>query len=199
VAGGDRGRNPSAFNDDPRNPVEQVSWEDAQGFIDELSARVQGLQARLPTEAEWEYACRAGRDTPFSFGENITPEQVNYNGQYPYAGGKKGLHRERTVPVGSLPPNAWGLYEMHGNVWEWCADWYGGYASEPQVDSSGPAEGADRVLRGGSWILYGRLCRSALRSGIEPSFRNGYFGFRLARGQAASPGEGKTNRPFADE
>jgi formylglycine-generating enzyme required for sulfatase activity len=185
------GKNPSAFQDDPRNPVEQVSWEDAQGFIDELNARVPGLEARLPTEAEWEYACRAGTTTPFSFGENVTPEQVNYDGNAPYAGGKKGLSRGRTVPVVSLPPNAWGLYEMHGNVWEWCADWYGGYPSEPQVDPRGPAEGANRVLRGGSWFILGRLCRSAYRRGGGPAGRLNDFGFRLARGQGASPGEGK--------
>ena len=182
------GENPSMFKDDPRNPVEQVSWEDAQRFVAELNGRVAGLLARLPTEADWEYACRAGTTTPFSFGENITPEQVNYNGEYPYPGGKEGLYRERTVPVGSLPPNPWGLYEMHGNVLEWCEDWYGDYPSGPQVDPRGPATGALRVLRGGSWYGDGRLCRSAYRGGDVPGSRSHIFGFRLALGQA-SPGE----------
>ena len=187
------GDNPSHFQDDPRNPVEQVSWEDEQDFIAELNTRVPGLQVRLPSEAEWEYACRAGTKTPFSFGENITPEQVNYDGNNPYAGGKKGLYRERTVPVGSLPPNPWGLYEMHGNVWEWCEDWYGNYPSGPQVDPRGPAAGASRVLRGGSWNDFGRYCRSALRASYEPVNRFADLGFRLALGQA-SAGEGEPGR-----
>jgi formylglycine-generating enzyme required for sulfatase activity len=185
------GENPSRFRDDPRNPVEQVSWEDAQRFIAALNERVPGLEARLPSEAEWEYACRAGTTTPFSFGENITPEQVNYNGDYPYAGGKKGLNRERTVPVGSLPANAWGLYEMHGNVWEWCEDWYGEYPGGPQVDPRGPATGAGRVLRGGSWHGLGRYCRSANRFRYGPANRDSYLGFRLARGSSASQGQGQ--------
>jgi formylglycine-generating enzyme required for sulfatase activity len=186
--------NPSTFKDDPRNPVETVSWEDAQRFIAALNARVPGLQARLPTEAEWEYACRAGTTTPFSFGENITPEQVNYHGGYPYAGGKEGLNRQRTVPVASLPANPWGVYEMHGNVWEWCQDWYGEYPSGPQVDPRGPAEeGAERVLRGGSWISFGRYCRSAYRFWFVPAGRYSYLGFRLARGQGASQGQGQAS------
>ncbi|MER2517239.1 MAG: formylglycine-generating enzyme family protein, partial [Candidatus Accumulibacter phosphatis] len=125
------GANPSEFQDDVRNPVENVSWRDVQAFLSELNRRMPGLQARLPSEAEWEYACRAGTTTPFSFGDDISPEQVNYNGDSPYAGGEKGLNREKTVPVGSLPANPWGLYEMHGNVWEWCADWYGDYPTAP--------------------------------------------------------------------
>jgi hypothetical protein len=145
------GAKPSYFKDDARNPVENVSWDEVQAFLSELNRRVPGLQARLPSEAEWEYACRAGTTTPFSFGDNITPEQVNYDGNYPYAGGEKGLYRQKTVPAGSLPANPWGLYEMHGNVWEWCADWYGDYPNTPQVDPTGPQTGASRVLRGGSW------------------------------------------------
>jgi formylglycine-generating enzyme len=175
--------NPSDFKDDPRNPVETVSWDDAQRFIGQLNERVSGLNACLPTEAQWEYACRAGTTTAFSFGENITSEQVNYDGNHPYSGGKKGLYRERTVPVGSLPPNAWGLYEMHGNVWEWCEDWFENYASDAQVDPRGPREGALRVLRGGSWFDYGRFVRSAVRSGNGPGDRSGSIGFRLALGQ----------------
>jgi formylglycine-generating enzyme required for sulfatase activity len=178
--------NPSEFTDNPRNPVERVGWDDTQHFIAELNRRIAGLQARLPTEAEWEYACRAGTTTPFSFGENIRPEQVNYNGGLPYAGGAKGLNRERTVPVGSLPPNPWGLYEMHGNVWEWCGDWYGEYPNEPQIDPHGPENGVRRVLRGGSWFFLGGNARSADRNWRGPGIRGSGVGFRLALGQAAS-------------
>jgi len=182
------GDNPSQFKDDPANPVETVSWDDVQTFIDRLNALVPGLAAGLPSEAQWENACRAGTTTPFSFGKNITPEQVNYSGSHPYADGKKGLSRGHTVPVRSLPPNPWGLYEMHGNVWEWCADWYGDYPAEPQTDPSGPPEGVLRVLRGGSWGDDGRFCRAADRDGYEPGFRGGFIGFRLAPGQRPGPG-----------
>jgi sulfatase modifying factor 1 len=182
------GSNPSKFKDDPRNPVEQVSWNNVQAFIVELERRLPRLQVRLPTEAEWEYACRAGTTTPFSFGDQITSELVNYDGNYPYAGGEKGLYRERTVPVASLPPNPWGLYEMHGNVWEWCADWCGDYPMEPQVNPQGPQSGGHRVLRGGSWLLNGRYVRSATRIGYEPGGRDVYYGFRLALGQVLPAG-----------
>ena len=191
VMGSNPSRNPSRFQVDPRNPVEQVSWNDVQEFLEKLDRRVPGLDARLPSEAEWEYACRAGTTTAFSFGANITPEQVNYNGNHPYAGGKKGLYREKTVPVASLPANAWGLYEMHGNVWEWCADWYGDYPSTPQTDPHGAVTGDQRVLRGGSWGGDGRNVRSASRNYNEPGVRdfNFNFGFRLApgRGRPAEP------------
>ena len=178
--------NPSYFKDDKNNPVEQVSWDQVQWFIEALNIRVPGLNACLPTEAQWEYACRAGTKTSFSFGENITPEQVNYNGKYPYAGGKKGQDRETTVSVKTLPPNPWGLCEMHGNVWEWCQDWYGtDYGTEAVTDPVGPEKGENRVLRGGSWIYYGRHVRSAYRGMIVPGNRSSYFGFRFALGQAA--------------
>src|SRR5919109_3308697 len=162
------GENPAYFKDDASNPVEQVSWNSVQEFIARLNSLVPELKARLPTEAQWEYACRAGTTTPFSFGKNITPEQVNY----------KGLYRGKTVPVKSLPPNPWGLYEMHGNVWEWCQDWYGDYPAEPGVDPIGPSEGADRVLRGGSWNDFGRRVRSASRYGYGPGARYHGIGFR---------------------
>ena len=179
------GDNPGRFADDPRNPVERVSWDDVQSFIDQLNRLIPGLRARLPSEAEWECACRAGTTTPFSFGDDITAEQVNYDGSRPYAGGKKGVYRGRTVPVGSLPPNAWGLHEMHGDVWEWCADWYGRYSAGEQIDPRGPETGDDRVLRGGSWFLSGRSVRSACRRGRGPGDRTLYLGFRLALGQRA--------------
>ncbi len=175
------GSTSSATGDD--RPVEQVSWNNAQDFITKLNQAVPGLNIRLPTEAEWEYACRAGTQTPFWFGDNITPARVNYDGNYPYAGGQKGEYRKQTVDVKALPCNAWGLYQMHGNVWEWCQDRYGAYSAEAVTDPSGPDSGGSRVLRGGSWLNYGRLVRSAYRLRYTPVSRSGDFGFRLARGQ----------------
>ncbi|WMP16967.1 SUMF1/EgtB/PvdO family nonheme iron enzyme [Thiothrix lacustris] len=176
------GNNPADFSDDLRNPVEQVSWDHTQGFIQQLNGVVSGLKAKLPTEAQWEYACRAGSTSPFSFGTNITPEQVNYDGNYPYAGGKKGLYREKTVPVKSLPANPWGLYEMHGNVWEWCQDWYGSYPAEPVRNPEGSQTGVRRVVRGGSWDDFGGYVRSAIRFRYDPANRRDFIGFRLALG-----------------
>ena len=171
---------PSHFKGDDR-PVEQVSWNDVQGFLRRLEGLVPGVVADLPTEAEWEYACRAGMTTPFSFGETITPEQVNYDGNYPYAGGAKGLYREETVPVGSLPANAWGLHEMHGNVWEWCADGHRTYGEESVEDPRGSEnEGAPRVSRGGSWGANAGWARSACRGAIHPGGAFSHLGFRLS-------------------
>jgi len=181
------GSNPSRFRDDGENPVEQVSWNEVQEFLARLNGQVEGLGARLPTEAEWEYGCRAGTATPFWFGHTITPEQVNYDGNHPYAGGAQGLYRQRTVPVKALPANGWGLYQMHGNVWEWCADGYGAYGDGEAIDPVGPAASANRVLRGGSWFSYGRHSRSACRLRYVPGYRNVYIGFRLALGPGASP------------
>jgi formylglycine-generating enzyme required for sulfatase activity len=166
------GGNPSSFKGLDR-PVEQVSWNDVQEFLGKINERVLGLNLVLPSEAQWEYACRAGEKTPFSFGETITPEQVNYNGNHPYRGGKKGLYREETVSVASLPPNPWGLYEMHGNVWEWCADhWHTSYEGAPSDGSAwiqpSAAPGADRVLRGGSWNDDAQSVRSAYRLANDP-------------------------------
>ncbi len=174
--------NPSHFQDHPQNPVENVSWHDAQGFIAELNRRLPGLQARLPSEAEWEYACRAGTTTAFSCGDQLTTEQANYHGAYPCVGGERGLYRQRTVPVASLPPNPWGLYEMHGNVWEWCADWYEEYPTAAQIDPRGPPFGKMRVLRGGTWSDPARYARSANRSRIEAAYRPRSSGFRIALG-----------------
>jgi sulfatase modifying factor 1 len=187
------GESPSGFPEDEL-PVEQVSWTDVtERFLPALNWRVPGLEARLPSEAQWEYACRAGTGTPFWFGENISPEQVNYNGNYPYANGPKGEFRQRTVAVKALPANGWGLYQMHGNVREWCADWLGAYPREAVVDPTGPDEGRERVLRGGGWSVGGGSCRSADRYGFDPGNRFRNFGFRLARGpsprQAGSAGE----------
>jgi formylglycine-generating enzyme required for sulfatase activity len=187
------GNNPSNFQENPSNPVEKVSWNDIQDFIQKLNARIPGLQAKLPTEAQWEYACRAGTTTPFSFGDNITPEQVNYDGNRPYANGKKGLYREKTVPVKSLPANLWGLYEMHGNVWEWCQDaWQEKLSAASVIDPEGVAggdqdAGVERVVRGGSWFSNGGLVRSAIRSRGDPAKRDFNAGFRLALGLELQP------------
>ena len=148
-----------------------------------------GLEAGLPSEAQWEHACRAGTETPFWHGEQITPEQVNYHGSYPYNGGEKGEYRKKTMPVKTFEPNGWGLYEMHGNVWEWVADEYVGYTGGAVIDpkagpelqgEKGAAGGRRRVQRGGSWLVNGRLCRSASRYASPPGGRARNFGFRLA-------------------
>jgi len=179
------GNNPARFKEDEQQPVEQISWEDVQEFLQQLNTLIPGLAAQLPTEAQWEYACRAGTRTPFSFGDNITPEQVNYDGEYPYAEGKQGLDREKTVPVKSLPANPWGLYEMHGNVWEWCQDWFADYPQVVVADPEGAETGTDRVLRGGSWFFSGGGgARSALRDAGAPDSRGLIIGFRFAPGQA---------------
>jgi len=137
---------------------------------------------RLPTEAEWEYACRAGTTTPFSTGNNITTSQANYDGNYPYNNNAKGTYREKTTPVGSFAANRWGLYDMHGNVWEWCWDWYGEYKNEAQTNPTGAVSGASRVIRGGGWNSNaGGSVRSASRSDGYPSGRYANIGFRLVR------------------
>lgn len=173
------GGNPSGFEGKDR-PVEKVSWNDVQDFIKRLNELVPDAGFRLPTEAEWEYACRAGTTTPFWFGDQITTDQVNYDGNYPYAGGPKGKYRKETVPVKALPCNGWGLYQMHGNVWEWCKDWYDDYPTGTVVDPIGPATGRWRVLRGGCWLGHGGNARSADRYHAVPGVRDRRVGFRLA-------------------
>ncbi len=173
------GDNSSRFKGDDR-PVEKVSWEAAQAFIHTLNQQLLGLGLALPTEAQWEYACRANTQTPFHFGDNITPEQVNYNGKHPYAEGEKGLYRQKTILVKALPCNAWGLYQMHGNVREWCQDWFGSYQREASIDPTGATEGTYRVVRGGSWFDLVRFVRSAYRTDDTPGLRGGSIGFRCA-------------------
>ncbi len=174
------GDNPSRFRGKKR-PVEMVSWEDCQAFCTKLSER-DGKHCGLPSEAEWEYACRAGTTTPFHFGETISTDQANYNGNYPYNKGEKGEYRNRTMSVGSFPPNAWGLFDMHGNVWEWCQDEYTSYEDQNTksiLDTENKGENA-RVLRGGSWYYYAWNCRAASRSRDAPGYRYGINGFRVA-------------------
>ncbi|MBP7431739.1 MAG: SUMF1/EgtB/PvdO family nonheme iron enzyme [Candidatus Hydrogenedentes bacterium] len=175
------GNNPSYFKGDPLLPVETVSWEVCQEFIEKLNGRVSGGGFRLPTEAQWEYACRAGTTTPFPFGQTISTEQGNYDGNYTYGNGRKGVYREKTLLVGSFPANAWGLHEMHGNLWEWCSDWFGDYASGTVTDPAGPSSGNCRVVRGGSWDREPGFCRSAFRLGATPDSRNAHYGVRLSR------------------
>ncbi len=162
-------------------PVENVSWEEAVEFCARLSRKT-GRHYGLPTEAEWEYAARAGVQTPFAFGETITPVLVNYDGNYPYGGATIGERRRKTVLVGSLKvANAFGLYDLHGNVWEWCHDWYGPYIAQQQNNPTGPSSaGEGRVLRGGSWLVSGWYCRAALRGWNTPGGRSDSIGFRVA-------------------
>ncbi|TAG97667.1 MAG: hypothetical protein EAZ09_06575 [Oscillatoriales cyanobacterium] len=174
------GNNPSRFEREKR-PVEKVSWNNAVAFCKKLS-QTTGKTYRLFSEAEWEYACRAGTTTPFHFGETITPELVNYDGSNPYGNAPKGKYRQETTDVGSFPPNAFGLYDMHGNVWEWCSDKrHSNYDGAPTDGSSWEiGQNHHRLLRGGSWYYNPRICRSAIRDGsIAPD--NDYFniGFRV--------------------
>lgn len=172
---------PSNFKGNNR-PVEQVSWNDAIEFCDRLNRKT-GQFYRLPSEAEWEYACRAGTTTPFHFGETITPEIANYNGDYIYANAPKRIYPKQTIEVGTFPPNAFGLYDMHGNVWEWCADpWHDSYTDAPtdgrvwEMDN----ENFSRILRGGSWYHFPRYCRAAIRDRVRRDGSGDGGGVRLA-------------------
>ncbi|MDE5099321.1 MAG: SUMF1/EgtB/PvdO family nonheme iron enzyme, partial [Trichodesmium sp. St16_bin4-tuft] len=175
------GNNPARFKGANR-PVESVSWNDATEFCRKLS-RITGKQYSLPSESQWEYACRARTTTPFYFGETITSELVNHNGNGTYADAPKGKYRKETTDVGIFPPNAFGLYDMHGNVYEWCQDvWHENYNGAPTDGSAWETGGNSgfSVLRGGSWDFFPRWCRSSLRGyyvSIE-AFNNG-LGFRL--------------------
>lgn len=164
-------------SDDGELPITGVSWHKAKEFVRRMNA--QGSPGwRLPSEAEWEYACRAGTTTAFSFGDNITTTQVNYNGLRPYAGGAVGLLRGGPVPVRSLPQNPWGLYEMHGNVFEWCEDLYVVHPERGTPADDSP--GASRVLRGGAWNSKGKKTRSAFRDGYAPASSGAKYGLRIA-------------------
>ena len=166
------GNNPSRFKYDPNLPVENVSWDDVQEFLRRLNARESGPPYRLPTEAEWEYAARAGMTTAYSFGN------LHQLGEYAWYEDNAG---RTTHPVGQRKPNAWGLYDVHGNVWEWVQDWYGPYTAGAAVDPAGPSSGSARVHRGGSWNSTARVCRSANRNYGVPGMRYDDLGFRLLR------------------
>jgi formylglycine-generating enzyme required for sulfatase activity len=174
---------PSNFKGANR-PVEQVSWFDALEFCRRLSQRT-GQRYGLPSEAQWEYACRAGSTTPFHFGATLTPELANYDANYDYGNGPKGTYREQTIEVASFAANGWGLHDMHGNVWEWCEDhWHDNYNFAPGDDQPwlipAAADDEPRLLRGGSWSSDPRYCRSASRHEFGlPVIRYYLFGFRV--------------------
>jgi formylglycine-generating enzyme required for sulfatase activity len=163
------GNNPSNFQG-VNLPVETVSWNDAQEFIQRLNAMnvaPAGFRFSLPTEAQWEYACRAGTMTAFSFGDTLTQQQAHFG-------------RNQTSEVGQYPANAWGLRDMHGNVWEWVQDWFGEYPSGAVTDPTGASTGSYRVIRGGGWNNFAEYCRSAYRNRRDPSCRFSNIGFRLS-------------------
>jgi formylglycine-generating enzyme required for sulfatase activity/tRNA A-37 threonylcarbamoyl transferase component Bud32 len=179
------GNNPSSFKSDSKLPVDSVSWLDAMEFCQKLSKKT-GRPYQLPSEAKWEYACRSGTKTPFAFGETITPEVVNYHGSYPYGGAVKGEFRNKTTPVGIFPPNLYGLYDMHRNLWEWCLDEYISSYREASDDSNARGDissrdgNKERSLRGGAWNLYPFYSRSANREPYKASNHNKNFSLRVA-------------------
>ena len=180
------GNNPSRFQDNLKNPVDSVSWNDAKAFCQKVY-ELTGKKVRLPTEAEWEYGCRAGTTTPFYFGETISTEQANYNGNYTFGQGEKGIYRQKTTPVGSFIANKFGLYDMHGNVWEWCEDgWHESYAEKPEsIKQNGntiwsSSNELRHILRGGFWFVNPSFCRSANRDWDGADVRYDFYGFRLA-------------------
>ena len=206
--------NPSHFNASrgggPGHPVDQVMWQEAVAFCQALSKlpeeQAAGRRYRLPTEAEWEYACRAGTPAAFHFGAALSSRQANFDGRFPYGGAPKGPFLGRPAAAGSYPANAFGLYDMHGNVQEWCADWYDPdyYRRSPEADPKGPPQGVLRtgyafdstdpgdtgfylVVRGGSWLDEARGCRSAYRFRSMPHTRYRLAGFRVACDITGSP------------
>jgi formylglycine-generating enzyme required for sulfatase activity len=177
------GNNPARFKGNNR-PVEKVSWDDAVAFCQKLTQKT-GKNYKLPSEAQWEYACRAGTTTPFYFGKTITPDLVNYDGNYVYAAAPKGKYRKQTTDVGTFPPNAFGLYDMHGNVWEWCEDdWQENYIIAPLNGSASISQSTRKVLRGGSWDNLPENCRSASRYCYVAGFDLSDLGFRVVCGAA---------------
>ncbi len=176
------GSAPSQFADcGPRCPVESASFDDVRKFLDALNAQPSAeFVYRLPTEAEWEYACRAGTSTAFTTGGTITTLQANFNGREPYAGSAPGLFRERPARAGGFAPNHWGLVDLHGNVAEWTADWFEAYAPDAADDPRGPAAGELRSIRGGSWASGAAAIRCAARAGAAPSSRDARIGVRVA-------------------
>jgi len=163
-----------------RRPVINVSWHDALAYCAWLSDQT-GQSYRLPTEAEWEYACRAGTTTPFYFGDTLNTNQANYDGDYTYGAGRKGQYREHTTPVGQFPANAWGLYDMHGNVYEWTGSVYDEDYSGAEQRRADARESGDRVVRGGSWLDTPFRLRPACRGRDTPDLRYLNQGFRISR------------------
>jgi formylglycine-generating enzyme required for sulfatase activity len=193
------GKNPSFFQPNrggsPDHPAEQVRWREAQMFCTKLSAlpeeKKAGRTYRLPSEAEWEYACRAGTATVFNVGDALSSKQANFNGNYPYGDAEKGPYLRKTAKVGSYAPNAWGLYDMQGNVLQWCNDFYDPnyYKKSPRKDPKGPDKGVVPtgyrndcyvVVRGGCWLDEGRGCRCGRRFRLQPSEPYRWTGFRVA-------------------
>ena len=166
------GNNPSNYDGFDSHPVENVTWFNAKDFCKKAMDVAQnipaGLTFDLPTEAQWEYACRAGSTTPFHFGEKLNGEQANCDGSRPYGTTEEGANVGCTCNVGSYAPNAWGLYDMHGNVWEWCNDWYGPYQEGFVADPQGAANGTKHSERGGSWRNAAKRCRASIRRKGEP-------------------------------
>lgn len=180
------GYNPSFFTTSPRLPVEQVSWSEAQSFCRKLTQLevengrlLPGDRYRLPTEAEWEYIARAGTQTPFYFGNNLTSANANVDATYSFDGKVRGEFRGKTTTVGSFNPNAWGFYDIHGNVWEWCQDYYSKVYPSRAVDPTGPNVGIDYILRGGSWHTYPKDAQNHNRYWKNSSFKNNQIGFRI--------------------
>jgi formylglycine-generating enzyme required for sulfatase activity len=179
------GSNPSHFNNCERCPVESVDFYQVNNFLSRLNAGTSAMRFRLPTEAEWEYACRAGASTPYHVGAQLTTAQANIDGRYS-VDVEDGAAYEKTLPVGTFPPNAWGLYDMHGNVWEWTNDRYGPYDSRQDVDPRGAEIGATRVIRGGSWRFDANSARCGLRYTHAPKDSGFSLGFRVA-GEPTAP------------
>jgi sulfatase modifying factor 1 len=182
------GSNPSHFKDCGGNcPVERVSWYDAVRFVEALNLKGEG-RYRLPTEAEWEYASRAGTGSMFHWGDEPNCAMGMFNNNSRRGASScvahvvtKGLKPDSPAPVASYPPNPWGLFDMHGNVWEWCSDWYGPYPIGEVRDPTGPPSGQYKVRRGGSWFKYATFCRSANRNWAHPASRYSTTGLRLVR------------------
>jgi formylglycine-generating enzyme required for sulfatase activity len=187
-------KNTAFFRQGQDFPMDQVRWPDAMDFCRKLSALADEKKAgrvyRLPTEAEWEYACRAGTTTVFHFGDALSSKEANFKGSFPYGGAAKGFFLQKTAKVGSYGPNAWGLYDMHGNVAEWCSDYYDPdfYKNSPKQDPKGPANGVlktdfhnefYRVVRGGCWLDEARACRAAYRFRLQATEPYRWVGFRV--------------------
>jgi formylglycine-generating enzyme len=177
--------NPSTFKG-TNLPVESITWIQATNYCARLTERErlagrlpEGWEYRLPTEAQWEYACRAGTTTATAYGSSLSSMQANFDGSYPYNGGSVGPYLGKTAPVGSYAPNAWGLFDMHGNVWEFCSDWYGPYPTTQVQDPQGPVKGGSRVIRGGSWGNLGDGCRSSARNWALQGYGYYFLGIRV--------------------